>query len=234
MEKEEKSKLAKNAINSALDQSMKFIGEELDQYSKVHSSPEDPILNEIYRDTNLHVLKPNMLSGHLQGHLLKMISHMMRPKRILELGTFTGYSAICLAAGLQKGGRLVTIDSNIEISHVAEKYFKKAGLEDKIDFVIGNALEELPKIDGPFDLVFIDADKINYLNYYKMIIDQVVEGGIILADNVLWSGKILNEEKDEDTQALDDFNKFVVADQRVENVLLPLRDGIMMLRKLPN
>ncbi len=232
MDSKDKSQLAKNAINSALDQSMKFIGEQLDEYSKLHTSIEDPVLYQLYRETNLHVLRPNMLSGHLQGKLLKMISQMMRPNSILELGTFTGYSAICLAAGLRKNGRLTTIDGNEEISHIAVKYFEKAGLSDSINFIVGDAMEVLPKISDSFDLVFIDADKKNYLNYYKMIIDQVTEGGIILADNVLWSSKILDEEKDRDTKALDEFNKFVQEDKRVENVLLPLRDGLMMIRKL--
>jgi predicted O-methyltransferase YrrM len=173
-----------------------------------------------------------MLSGHLQGRILSMVSALVRPKRILEIGTYTGYSAICLAEGLVEGGKLITIDVNEELEDQVRAYFAKAGVSDKIEFRIGNALKIIPELKEKFDLVFIDADKENYSRYYDLVIDSVNLNGLILADNVLWSGKVLDGKPDKDTKAIIDFNAKVHTDQRVENVLLPVRDGIMMLRKV--
>ena len=173
-----------------------------------------------------------MLSGHLQGRVLAMISHMVRPNRILEIGTYTGYSAICLSEGLQPNGSLITIDCNEELAARVRKNFTEAGVDHKIDYRIGNALEILPAIEEPLDLVFIDADKANYANYFDLVIDKVRDNGFILADNVLWSGKVIDGSNDKDTRAILEFNAKVHTDKRVENVLLPIRDGIMMLRKV--
>lgn len=212
---------------------MEFISEELEKYALAHTNAEDEVLAELNRETHLKVLSPRMLSGHLQGSFLTMLSAMLQPKRILEIGTYTGYSAICFARGLANGGKLITIDPNAEIESIARKYFKKAGLEEKIDFIVGDAASVIPSLAETFDMVFIDADKRNYALYYDLVIDKVRPGGIILADNVLWSGKVLMEERkmDADTAAIHSFNKKIAADKRVENMLLPLRDGIMVMRK---
>jgi caffeoyl-CoA O-methyltransferase len=202
------------------------------QYAEAHTTPESGLLRQINRDTHASVLMPRMLSGHLQGRILSMISHMLQPKAILEIGTYTGYSAICLAEGLASGGRLVTIDINEELHDRVVNYVEHAGLSDVIDFKIGNASEIIPRLEGPFDLVFIDADKENYVRYYDLVFNLVPLGGYILADNVLWSGKVLDREPDKDTRAILDFNTRVNDDPRVENVLLPVRDGIMMIRKV--
>ena len=175
---------------------------------------------------------PRMLSGHFQGRLLSMFSKMVRPQRILEIGTYTGYSAICLAEGLTADGRLITIDINEELEDSVRKYFEQSGFGDRIDFRIGNATTIIPGLHEKFDLVFIDADKENYSRYFDLVIDNVNLNGIILADNVLWSGKVLDEKPDKDTRAILDFNDKVSKDSRVESVLLPVRDGIMMLRKV--
>ena len=174
-----------------------------------------------------------MLSGHVQGRMLSMFSQMIRPKRVLEIGTYTGYSAICIAEGLEPGGEIITIDKNEEIEEMVRNYFGEAGLTDSIDYQIGIALDLIPNIDGPFDLVFIDADKFNYYNYFKLVIEKVRPGGFIIADNVLWSGKVIDkgQKTDEDTQAIRDFNRLVHADDRVEKVLFPVRDGLMVIRK---
>jgi len=174
-----------------------------------------------------------MLSGHLQGKLLEMMSCMLQPFQILEIGTYTGYSAIALCKGLQENGMLHTIDINAELEAISLKYFKKAGLDHKIKHYTGNALEIIPTINQTFDLVFIDADKENYVNYFELIIDKVRKGGIIIADNVLWSGKVLTatSSNDKETQGIIEFNKYVNKDKRVENLLLPFRDGLMIMRK---
>jgi caffeoyl-CoA O-methyltransferase len=213
---------------------MEFLPPDIEQYAEQHTQEESSLLKKLHRDTFAHVLMPRMLSGNLQGRMLAAISQMMRPQRILEIGTFTGYSALCLAEGLADGGKLITMDINEELETMVRKYIKQAGMEAKIDYRIGNAMELLPALEEQFDLVFIDADKINYLNYYKLVFDKVKRGGFIIADNVLWSGKILlkdGKKADKDTQALLDFNEFVHKDESVENVLLPLRDGLMILRK---
>jgi predicted O-methyltransferase YrrM len=210
---------------------MEILEPSLLQYAEEHTSPEDQLLSSINRDTNAKVIMPRMLSGHLQGKVLTMISHMVKPKTILEIGTYTGYSAICLAAGLQHGGKLITIDINEELENMVRNNFQKAGLEDKIDYKIGNALEIIAPLNETFDLVFIDADKENYNKYYDLVFDKVTLGGFLLADNVLWSGKVLDAKPDKDTRAIKAFNKKVQDDPRVENVLLPIRDGIMLMRK---
>ncbi len=214
---------------------MSFLEESLAKYAEMHTSAEPEVLKQLNRETHANVLKPRMLSGHVQGRLLSLFSHMVRPKAVLEIGTFTGYSAICLAEGLSEGGKLYTIDNNEELESMVRSYFAKAGVQDKIDYIIGNALQVIPTLDIPFDIVFIDADKISYAKYYDLIFDKVVKGGYIIADNVLWSGKVLAEQNkkiDADTQAILDYNIKVQQDSRVENILLPIRDGLQIARKL--
>lgn len=211
---------------------MEFIDESIQNYCEKYSNPEDNVLQELSRETHLKVLTPRMLSGHLQGNILSAISYMIRPKNILEIGTYTGYSAICMAKGLQEDGKLITIDVNEELEEMCNRYFEKAGMQDKIQQIIGNATEIIPKLNETFDLVFIDADKANYSLYFDQVIDKMSIGGFIMADNVLWSGKILNEKKDKQTQALHDFNKKALESDRVENVILPVRDGIHLIRKI--
>jgi caffeoyl-CoA O-methyltransferase len=211
---------------------MEFIEESIQRYAEQHTSEESDLLKKINRHTHANILMPRMLSGHLQGRLLSMISHMIRPKTVLEIGTYTGYSAICLAEGLQPGGKLITLDINEELEEVVRKYFVEAGLEEVVDYRIGNALSVIPTLNTQFDLVFIDADKENYLRYYDLVIKKVNLGGYILADNVLWSGKVLNQKADKDTLAIKEFNERVQNDSRVENILLPVRDGITIIRKV--
>ncbi len=206
---------------------------ELSDYISSHTTPEDPVLTELYRETHLKVLHPRMLSGHYQGKFLELISRIVRPDYVLEIGTYTGYSAICLAKGLSDHGRVITIDRNEEIAAIANKYFVLSGLQHKIELITGDALEIIPDLDHTFDLVFIDGDKKEYPDYYRRIIEKTRTGGIILADNVLWDGKVLlNFDKaDQDTRSIIDFNEMVIKDSRVENIILPLRDGLMMMRK---
>lgn len=213
---------------------MEFIDTRLSEYAEAHTSPENQILQHINRTTWANVMMPRMLSGHLQGRFLSMVSHMIRPHEILEIGTYTGYSALCMAEGLAEGGVLHTIDVNEELEDMVREYITQSGLQDNVRFYIGKALDIIPTIYTTFDLVFIDADKENYSNYYDLVIDRVRPGGFIIADNVLWSGKVIDEKalsKDKETQMLDAFNKKVNNDRRVENVLLPLRDGLMVVRK---
>lgn len=211
---------------------MEFFDSRLSEYSENHTSPESELLKKINRDTNAGVMMPRMLSGHLQGRFLSMISKMICPKNILEIGTYTGYSAICLAEGLASGGKLTTLDVNEELESKVRGYFQEAGLGKVIDYRIGNALKVIPTLSMSFDLVFIDADKENYSHYFDLVIDKVVSGGYLLADNVLWSGKVLDSKPDKDTRAILAFNKKIQEDNRVENILLPIRDGILMMRKL--
>ncbi|MGC9373941.1 MAG: O-methyltransferase [Bacteroidales bacterium] len=205
----------------------------IEQYILDHSDPEDPLLAELNRETNLKVLRPRMLSGHLQGKILEMMSKMIRPQKILEIGTYTGYSAICLAKGLQKNGVLHTIEINDELEHFIRKYLQKAGLEDIVKLHIGNALEIIPNLVETFDLVFIDGDKRQYSDYYHTLFDYVKPGGFILADNVLWSGKVIELESpdDEYTKGIFAFNELIAKDTRVEKVIIPLRDGLTLIRK---
>lgn len=211
---------------------MEFISLPIQKYAEEHTSQESDILKVVNRHTHAHVLMPRMLSGHMQGRILSMISHMIKPTYILEIGTYTGYSAICLAEGLQVGGKLITIDINEELENTVRGYFKASRFEDAIEYKVGNAIEIIPTLQMNFDLVFIDADKENYLRYYDLVINRVPLGGYILVDNVLWSGKVLEEKPDKDTRAIKDFNDKIQSDARVENVLLPVRDGIMMIRKV--
>ena len=206
---------------------------EIEEYILAHTEPEDDILKELDRQTNLKILRPRMLSGHLQGEILKMISYMIKPQNILEIGTFTGYSAICLAKGLSKDGRLFTIDINDEIADFTKSFFDKVSIKNKIIFYVGDALKIVPEVDEKFDLVFIDADKRQYLDYYNLIFDKVNKGGFIIADNVLWDGKVVEkvDENDKQTLGLLEFNDFIQNDDRVENVMFPIRDGLMVIKK---
>lgn len=214
--------------------SMDFIDEKLATYAEEHTTKESDVLRQLNRETNANILNPRMLSGHLQGRLLSMISKMIRPEQILEIGTFTSYSAICLSEGLTDGGILHTIDINDELADMVHSYINHAGASKKIKTYIGDALEIIPTINESFGLVFIDADKVNYSNYYDLVFDKIKPGGFLLADNVLWSGKVLANmnDMDEDTLALHQFNEKIMADDRVENVLLPIRDGVMLIRKI--
>jgi caffeoyl-CoA O-methyltransferase len=209
---------------------MEILNEDLQRYAEQHTSPESDLLKKINRDTYAHVLMPRMLCGHLQGRVLSMISYMIKPQRILEIGTYTGYSALCLAEGLSTGGKLITIDINEELEKKVRDHFSQ--WQGKIEYKIGNALDIVPTLNEIFDLVFIDADKSNYSKYFDLVIDKIRPGGFILADNVLWSGKVLNKNPDNDTKSIIAFNQKIQHDSRVENVLLPIRDGIMMIRKL--
>ena len=206
---------------------------ELDKYILDHIGPEDEELQELDRETNLNVVNARMLSGHLQGKLLTMISKMIQPKTILEIGTFTGYSAICLSKGLQEGGKLITIEIDDELEHMASGYFKKAGIEHLIHQRIGSALEIIPELNDQFDLVFIDADKREYSAYYHLVFEKVNPGGYIIADNTLWSGKVLTNPAPDDyyTKGIIEFNTLIKNDNRVEKVILPLRDGMTIIRK---
>jgi predicted O-methyltransferase YrrM len=206
----------------------------LTEYASEHTSDESPILNELNRETHLKVLYPRMLSGHTQGKLLEMFSTMIKPEYILEIGTYTGYSAICLSEGLTEGGVLHTIENSPEQEEIILRYIQKAGLEDRIKLHIGEALDVIPGINIEFDMIFIDADKENYLNYYNLVFNKLKTGGYILADNALWGGKVLTGKKgsDKETQGIIEFNDHVQNDPRVENMLLPFRDGLMIIRKL--
>ena len=211
---------------------MNFLDAQIEQYAEAHTSPENNLLAKITRDTYLEVLQPRMLSGHLQGRVLSMLSKMIRPNAILEIGTYTGYSALCLAEGLTDDGALITIDKNIELYDRVNAYFSESEFASKIKMIHGNALHILPKLDQKWDLIFIDADKENYQKYYDMTFQNLNSGGYIIADNVLWSGKVIDpDENDADTLALRSFNTALVDDGRVEVLILPLRDGLTVLRK---
>jgi len=211
---------------------MNFLPENIDQYAVSHSQKEPELLKELFKETWQKALVPRMISGHFQGRVLSLVSKLVRPKTILEIGTYTGYSALCLAEGLQKEGALHTIDHNEELYDFQRKYFDRSNFSGQIHQHIGEALEVIETIAGPFDLVFIDADKANYSNYFKAIIDKMNPGGVILSDNVLWSGKVTETpgHKDEDTKALISFNKMMNEDPRIETVLLPIRDGLTISR----
>jgi caffeoyl-CoA O-methyltransferase len=213
---------------------MEFISEELDTYICKHTEKESALLSELNRKTHLEVLRPRMLSGHFQGRVLSLLSHMIRPLNVLEIGTYTGYSALCFAEGLQEEGKVITIDINEELEDFVKEFIAKSDYSTKVDLVIGNAMEVIPALKMKFDIVFIDADKQNYSNYYDCVFDKVRHGGYIIADNVLWSGKVLGgfDSEDIDTQHLQKFNKKIQEDSRVQNVLFPIRDGLMIARKL--
>lgn len=212
---------------------MNFLPPDIAVYADAHTSPESDVLRRLNRQTHLRVLRPRMLSGHGQGRLLSMISWMIRPWRVLEIGTYTGYSALCLAEGLADDGRVITLDNNPELEALAREYWAESPYATRIDFRLGNAADLIPTLNETFDLVFIDADKRNNAHYFDLIIDKVRPGGFILADNVLWSGKVVESVKpaDRDTLAVLAFNQKIQHDPRVENILLPIRDGILMMRK---
>ena len=210
-----------------------FINKDILEYSEKYSQQEPEILQELNRETHLKILNPRMLSGFFQGRLLSIISKLIKPKKVLEIGTYKGYSAICIAEGMNKNGIIHTIDKNEELNTIQKKYFKKSGLENNIIQYNGCALDIIPKIEEKFDLIFIDADKENYINYFNLVIDKLNNNGVILADNVLWSGKVINsEDHDLTTNVLREFNKNVNNDNRVETILLPIRDGISIIRKI--
>jgi len=213
---------------------MHLWSDDLENYLAKYSQEEEPILKELNRETYIKVSKPQMLSGHIQGVFLAMISKLIKPEYILEVGTYTGYSAICMAKGLREGGQLHTIDNNLELKAIAERYIHKAGFSDKITLHQGNALDIIPEIKYAFDLAFIDADKENYANYYEMILPKISKGGVILIDNVLWKGTVLGEspKKGKITQTLHQFNQMLSKDTRVEKVILSIRDGLTLVRKL--
>ena len=211
---------------------MEFISEQLDNYVVEHTQSEPDILQQLNRETYLKVLQPRMLSGHYQGRVLSMISKILNPKTILEIGTYTGYSALCLMEGIQKEGILHTIDHNEELFSLQRKYFDKSGFGKQIIQHTGNALDIIPNLTETFDLVFIDADKENYNNYFQLVLPKMESGSVILSDNVLWSGKVLDKPKKDDveTTALIAFNKLLNSHPKVESVLLPVRDGLMITR----
>ena len=210
---------------------MHLVPPEIETYIEQFSSTEDEVLRELSRETHLKVPMPQMVSGNMQGQFLEMLSRLIQPKRILEIGTFTGYSGICLAKGLSNDGLLYTIDVNEELQTMSAKYFEKAILSSKIKHLIGDAAKTIPQLNETFDLVFIDADKINYCNYYDLVFDKVRAGGYIVADNVLWSGKVVEEKKDKDTLAIHQYNQKVANDTRVKNFILSLRDGLNIAQK---
>lgn len=211
---------------------MELLSEELTNYLENSCEPENDLLKHINRETHLKVSMPRMLSGHYQGRLLSMLSKMISPEKILEIGTFTGYATLCLAEGLRENGFIYTIDINMELEDMVRSNFEKSDLNSKIKYQIGDAKEIIPSLNEIFDLVFIDADKKNNGTYYNMIIDKVRSGGLILVDNVLWSGKVLDQEaSDQKTSFISKFNEMVSADQRVEKLILPVRDGLFLIRK---
>jgi len=210
---------------------MSYIDTPLTEYAEQHTSGESEVLQELRRECNEKYEDSAMLSGFYQGRVLAMFSKMIRPRVVLEIGTYLGYSALCFAEGLADGGKVITLDVNEETNKVARSFVAKSGYSDRIDFRLGPATEITPTLSETFDLVFIDADKPNYSNYYNLVFDKLRPGGFIIADNVLWSGRVLDNEKDENTQALHDFSEMVMADKRVSNVLLPIRDGLMIVCK---
>ncbi|MEC8616321.1 MAG: O-methyltransferase [Bacteroidota bacterium] len=212
---------------------MDFIDPSIEAYAREHTEKESDLLFHLNRQTHLKVIQPRMLSGHLQGRILSFLSTAIQPQNILEIGTYTGYSALCLAEGLPKNGKLVTIDKNIELEMMVKKYINDSPYKHQIEFINSDAVEAIPALNLKWDLVFIDADKENYITYFDLVIDQVNKGGWIIADNVLWSGKVLEEPdiKDKETVILKKFNEKVHQDSRVRNVLFPVRDGMMIMIK---
>lgn len=211
-----------------------IISADIQQYCDDHTQPESDVLKKLTRHTFANVLQPRMLSGHFQGRLLSMFSHMIKPKYVLEIGTYTGYSALCLAEGVQEGGRVITIDINPEHEDNIHQFIEEAGLKNKVQFIVGDAYNIIKTLPMKFDLIFIDADKPSYPKYYEQALEVLNDGGYIIADNVLWNGKVVDEKalaKDRDTQLLDKFNKHIHNDPRVEHILLPIRDGLMVVRK---
>jgi caffeoyl-CoA O-methyltransferase len=215
---------------------MDFLPPNINNYAENHTTPESDLLAKLNRETHAKVLQARMLSGHLQGRVLAMFSQMMQPTNVLEIGTYTGYSALCLAEGLAENGKIITIDVNEELEDFTRKFFDESPSANKIDYRIGDAAVIIPTLTETFDLVFIDADKMNYQKYYDLVFDKVRTGGYIISDNVLWSGKVADIQEgkkiDKDTQNLLNFNKMCHDDPRTENILMPLRDGLMICRKI--
>jgi len=213
---------------------MDILSQELENYLSLHFSPETDLLKKLEKETFQKTTQPQMLSGGYQGRLLSLISKLIRPNRILEIGTFTGYATLCLAEGLTPEGKIITIDRNEELMYLPRKYFAESEYAQQIEVKIGNAMDVLDDLNEKFDLVFIDADKSNYINYYEKVLGKMNPGGVILADNVLWYGKVLQETKanDKDTKILKEFNELTSKDPRVESIILPVRDGISLIRKI--
>ncbi|MCF6182267.1 O-methyltransferase [Lutibacter sp.] len=211
---------------------MSFIPEIIENYISNHTQSEPKLLQELNKETWQKVLNPRMLSGSYQGRVLSLLSKLIHPKTILEIGTYTGYSALCLAEGLRNDGKLITIDKNEELEDFSKKYFQKSTYKNNIQQIIGNAVEVIPTLNNTFDLVFIDADKTNYATYFDLVIDKMNTGGIIISDNVLWSGKVVEKlnPKDKDTKAIISYNKKLAKDSRIETVMLPIRDGLTVSR----
>lgn len=208
-----------------------MITEELQNLLLQYCEPESELLQRINRETNLKVLMPRMLSGHYQGRVLSMLSKLVNPKRILEVGTFTGYATLCLAEGLQPDGKLFTLDINVELEDMVRRNFADSAYEKQIVYLLGDAMKNIPQLDEVFDLVFIDADKKNNGSYYDLVIDKVRPGGLIIVDNVLWSGKVLSNQQDKDTKNIITFNDKIAKDPQVEKLILPVRDGLFVIRK---
>ena len=210
-----------------------FINKDILNYVELNSQQEPTLLNELNKETNLKILNPRMLCSSYQGRVLSIISKIIKPKNVLEIGTYTGYSALCIAEGLEKNGIIHTIDINEELKEIQNKYFKKSGFGNQIQQHIGNAIEIIPKINECFDFVYLDADKENYNEYFDLIIDKIVSGGVLICDNVLWSGKVLNtNHKDLITEKLIEFNQLVKKDKRLDSIILPIRDGLSICRKI--
>jgi len=206
---------------------------ELEKYILDHSTPEDPVLEDLFRQTHLRFVNPNMACGHIQGKFLEMISRMISPSCILEIGTFTGYSTICLARGLKRDGRLITVEPNDEIAEFTETFLAKAGVGGKIVTFSGRLQEMIGSMSEEFDLVYIDGDKREYCEYFRLIIDKVRPGGFIIADNVLWGGKVFEKEViDQQTKGIIEFNEMISSQKNIENIILPIRDGVMLIRKI--
>jgi len=213
---------------------MNIVDQKIEKYIENHTSDISKVLYDLDRETHIKILRPRMLSGAVQGKLLELLVKMSGAKKILEIGTYTGFSAICMASALPSDGHLLTIDINAELESIVNKYIKLSNLNNKISYHIGDAINIIPTLKGDFDFVFIDADKDNYLNYYNLLIDKLPKGAWIIADNVLWSGKVLEKAnaKDKETKAIQKFNDFIQKDKRVENIILSIRDGLMVIRKI--
>jgi predicted O-methyltransferase YrrM len=206
---------------------------ELEKFILDHSTPEDPVLEDLYRQTHIRFVNPNMVCGHLQGKFLEMISRMINPSHILEIGTFTGYSAICLAKGLKPDGMLITVEANDELTEFTQSYFTKAGVDSKITVITGRLQDVASTMNEEFDLVYIDGDKREYIEYYNLIVEKVRPGGFIIADNALWGGKVLDKNtKDPQAAGIIEFNEMIRKQKNIENIILPLRDGVMIIRKI--
>jgi predicted O-methyltransferase YrrM len=210
---------------------MELLNETLKLYLEQYCEPEPELLKHIDRETHLKVLMPRMVSGHYQGRVISLLTKLVNPKNILEIGTFTGYATLCFAEGLAEGGKIITIDINEELEDRVRGYFAQSAYADKIDYRIGNAMEIVPTLKETFDMVFIDADKKNNLNYYNLVFNQVKPGGLIIVDNVLWSGKVLAQKEDKDTSNIINFNDEIAKDKSVEKLILPVRDGLFIIRK---